>query len=129
LEQLGDWGQGAFIGMVPDFARQLVGRLDEFYLFTRALSADEIRTLYEMDPVVGMPGDFNGDNVLDAADIDDLSGQAASAANPSAYDLTGDSLVDVADVSYWVKDLYNSWIGDANLDGQFNSSDLVAVLS
>ena len=29
----------------------------------------------------------------------------------------------------WVKDLYNSWIGDANLDGEFNSSDLVIVLS
>ena len=28
-----------------------------------------------------------------------------------------------------VADLYNTWIGDANLDGEFNSGDLVAVLS
>ena len=28
-----------------------------------------------------------------------------------------------------MKDLRNTWIGDANLDGEFNSGDLVSVLA
>jgi hypothetical protein len=78
---------------------------------------------------VGIPGDFNNDGVLDLADIDDLTAQSASATNPVAYDLNSDALVNAVDVSVWVKDLANSWIGDANLDGEFNSSDLVGVLA
>jgi hypothetical protein len=77
----------------------------------------------------GIPGDFNANGVLDAADIDLLTAQSASGANAGAYDLNGDALVNVTDVNVWVKDLFNSWIGDANLDGEFNSSDLVAVLA
>jgi hypothetical protein len=75
------------------------------------------------------PGDFNSDGVLDAADIDDLTGQSAGGLNPAAYDLNADALVNDVDVRSWVRDLFNSWVGDANLDGQFNSSDLVAVLA
>ncbi len=37
--------------------------------------------------------------------------------------------VDASDVTVWVKDLFFSWMGDANLDGEFNSGDLVKVLS
>jgi hypothetical protein len=75
------------------------------------------------------PGDFNSSGALDAADLDDLTGQSAGGTNPAAYDLNADALVNSTDVQVWVKDLFNSWIGDANLDGQFNSSDLVAVLA
>jgi hypothetical protein len=77
----------------------------------------------------GLVGDFNDNSVLDVADIDDLTAQSASVTHPAAYDLNGDSLVDAADVSLWVKTLFGSWIGDANLDGEFNSSDLVSVLA
>ena len=132
LDMLGNWGrgfeQGALIGLVPDRARQLVGHMDEFYLFKRALSAEEIKTLYEM-PDIGVPGDFDGDGQLTAADIDDLTVQSASNTNPPGYDLNGDNAVNNDDVTFWVKDLYNSWLGDANLDHEFNSGDLVAVLS
>jgi hypothetical protein len=77
----------------------------------------------------GVPGDFNGNGVLDAADIDDLTAQSASQTNPAAYDLNGDALVNTGDVNVWIKDLLNSWVGDADLNGEFNSSDLVAVLA
>ncbi len=76
-----------------------------------------------------LPGDFNGDGVLDAQDIDDLTAQSASQMNDPAYDLNNDNVVDVSDVTIWTKQLFNSWIGDANLDGEFNSGDLVVVLS
>ncbi len=74
-------------------------------------------------------GDFNGDGVLDTADIDDLTAQSAGGTDPPKYDLNSDGAVNVQDVNVWVGELFNSWIGDANLDGEFNSSDLVVVLS
>ncbi len=77
----------------------------------------------------GLIGDFNGDGVLDATDIDDLTTKSGSGLNPPEYDLNSDTVVDSVDVGVWVKDLYHSWIGDANLDGEFNSGDLVVVLS
>ncbi len=77
----------------------------------------------------GLVGDFNGDNVLDQLDIDDLTQKSASGLDPVAYDLNADLAVNSDDVNVWVKDLFHSWIGDANLDGEFNSGDLVVVLS
>jgi hypothetical protein len=77
----------------------------------------------------GLDGDFDGGGSLDAGDIDDLTAQSAGGLHPAAYDLNSDALVNDQDIGVWIRDLFNSWIGDANLDGEFNSSDLVAVLS
>jgi hypothetical protein len=33
------------------------------------------------------------------------------------------------DVQHWVKSVFGSWTGDADLNGEFNSSDLVQVLA
>jgi hypothetical protein len=86
---------------------------------------------FRVPEVTGLVGDFNSDGVLDAADIDDLTQQSASGANDANYDLTSDGSVDLADVNEWISapSIFNSWIGDANLDKEFNSSDLVAVLA
>jgi hypothetical protein len=65
--------------------------------------------------------------MLGAADINDLTQQSAAKNNPPAYDLTNDALVNEADVRTWVVDLFGSWVGDANLDGEFSSSDLVTM--
>ena len=93
---LGDWAQGAFVGLVPDFNRQLVGGVDEFYMFTRAITADEVGTLYALDP--------------GCATIDEcLAG------------LTGADRVNA------VHDQYGTWMGDANLDGVFDSGDMITV--
>jgi hypothetical protein len=81
-------------------------------------------------PGAGPPdGDFDNSGALDAVDINDLTTQSAGGTNPAAYDLNSDALVNDGDVNVWVKDLFNSWIGDANLDGEFNSTDLVDVLA
>jgi hypothetical protein len=79
--------------------------------------------------VVAVPGDFDNSGQLDAADIDDLTGQSAGGTNLGAYDLNSDAAVNEADVRVWIRDLFNSWVGDADLNGEFNSSDLVAVLA
>ena len=67
--------------------------------------------------------------MLDAADIDDLTRQSAAGTNLAAYDLNDDSGVDDGDITLWIKDLYRSWVGDADLNGEFNSCDLFVMLA
>jgi hypothetical protein len=76
-----------------------------------------------------VPGDFDGNGILDALDIDALTAASASGENQSQYDLNNDGLVNVADVNAWITggDVYNSYSGDANLDREFNSGDLVTL--
>jgi formylglycine-generating enzyme len=73
------------------------------------------------------PIDLNGDDIVDALDIDLLSEQARLGTLNTAYDLNGDGIVDLEDRRFWIDELANTYIGDANLDGVFDSNDLVAV--
>ena len=63
---------------------------------------------------------------IDAEDIDALS---ASMREPYElrYDLNRDQRVDADDHRLWVHKISGTYFGDANLDGEFNSSDLVQV--
>lgn len=72
----------------------------------------------------GEIGDFNGNGLLDAADIDELTANLGGA---SKYDLNGDQVVDGLDREFWVNDIKKTYFGDANLDLEFNSSDLVEI--
>jgi hypothetical protein len=69
--------------------------------------------------------DFNGDGFIDANDIDLLISNFGPA-NPS-YDLNGDGSVDQFDLNFLVGDKLDTFYGDANLDGEFNSGDFVDV--
>jgi hypothetical protein len=82
-----------------------------------------------MVPEVSIPGDFNDDGVLDAADINALTAKSAAGVYDALYDLNTDLAVNTADVTMWVKTLFKSWIGDANLNKEFGSADLVDVLA
>ena len=84
---------------------------------------------YVLSEIVGITGDFNGNGALDVGDIDDLTAQSASGQNNATYDLNADNLVNNGDINVWAKDLKNTWIGDANLDGEFSSGDLVVLFS
>jgi hypothetical protein len=77
----------------------------------------------------GVPGDFDADGLLTGADIDDLTSKVAQGNGPATHDLNNDGSVNEADIGVWVKDLFKSWIGDANMDHEFSSSDLVTVLA
>ena len=73
------------------------------------------------------PADFNGDGQLTAADID-LFGQALRSPNPAAqFDLNGDGQVNEADRDDLIFNRFGTTYGDSNLDGRFNSADLVAI--
>jgi hypothetical protein len=77
----------------------------------------------------GDPGDFNGDGVLGADDIDELTEAIATGSTDSKYDVNGDGSVNASDRIAWVVDLKRTWIGDANLDGEFSSADFVTVFT
>jgi hypothetical protein len=109
------------------------GLLDEIGIWNSVLSEDEIASLAEgispVGPGPGLVGDFNTNQVLDSGDIDLLTGESASGTHPQPYDLTGDNLVNEADVTYWIGDLFQSYQGDLNLDKEFSSADLVNMLA
>ena len=101
-----------------------IGTLDEVRVYDEALSAAELLTIMA-GPTLG--GDFNGNRVLDAADIDMLSAEVRSGLHKPAYDLNSDALVNDDDRTKWVEVLKHTYYGDANLDGEFSSTDFVGV--
>jgi hypothetical protein len=72
-------------------------------------------------------GDFDQDHQLSQSDIDQLTAAVRSGLHPQTLDLTFDSLVTADDRMVWIDDLKRSYLGDADLDGEFNSRDIVAV--
>ena len=107
---------------------RLTGSLDDVRIYEGALSEEEILGLLEGGGG-GVEGDFDGNQTLDAADIDLLSAEVRAATNDQAFDLTGDQMVNDADRLAWIKDLKNTYVGDSNFDGEFNSTDFVAVFT
>ncbi len=71
--------------------------------------------------------DFDGDGLIGAADIDRLCSQIGSKEYRAEFDLNGDQAVDQADHDAMIRDVLGTVIGDSNLDGVFDSSDLVWV--
>ena len=81
---------------------------------------------------VGPPlgnGDFDNDGLLTAADIDALTAQILAGSSDLAFDVNLDGTVNADDRSAWVEGLKKTYFGDANLDGEFSSADLVDVLA
>ena len=73
------------------------------------------------------PGDFDGNQNLDAADIDLLSQAVRDGNHAPEFDLNRDQQVNQEDRRVWVDELKRTYFGDANLDGEFNSADFVHV--
>ena len=76
-----------------------------------------------------LAGDFNGDGALGIDDLNTLTAAIQDHLLDQAYDLDGSGVVDLADQQYWVTDLKHTWIGDANLDGVFDTGDLTSVFA
>ncbi|MDG2380097.1 MAG: hypothetical protein P8N76_00345 [Pirellulaceae bacterium] len=74
------------------------------------------------------PGcDFDGDGSCTAADVDALTHVVMAGTNELVFDLNDDQLVNQADRVSWVKDWKETYFGDADLNGEFDTSDLVTV--
>ncbi len=77
----------------------------------------------------GEIGDVNRDRQIDDADIDRLA-KAIREGDPqdAIYDLNLDAKIDFQDLRYLVENILDTDFGDSNLDGIFNTADLVQVL-
>ena len=75
----------------------------------------------------GEEGDFNGDGVVNVTDLDDLTAEVLAGTNDPLFDLDSNGTVDVDDRTVWITDIKDTFVGDANLDGQVNAQDLNAL--
>ncbi len=73
-------------------------------------------------------GDVDGDGTIDVHDVHALSAaiRVQDVRRP-LFDLNRDDRLDQFDLSYLVQELLSTGPGDANLDGRFDTSDMVLV--
>jgi RNA polymerase sigma factor (sigma-70 family) len=130
------------LGIVDDRGRdfgmeQMTSTLDPDY-GAPFLSNTTVQSLRDLGyTVVGTfprnPGDLNEDGLVNVVDIDILRACRASAdaeCLSDRFDLDGDgTMATFDDLMRLVRDYANTYFGDANVDGEFNSGDFVTVLA
>jgi hypothetical protein len=77
--------------------------------------------------IVPLPGDFEFDSEVGDPDIGSMCQQINSLRPDLDFDLNHDGQVNLQDLDYLVHDVLGTSFGDANLDGIFNSADVVQV--
>ena len=112
--------------------REVYAVLDSFVFSTspellQVFTQEEMNQFFVREPAEGPVGDFNNSGDLDAGDLDVLADLIIG--NDLAGDVNQDGAVDSSDRVYWTEELQNSYVGDSNFDGEFNTSDLVTALS
>ena len=75
--------------------------------------------------------DFNGDGRIDVADINLLLTAVRTSSSDTQYDVVPDGVINQDDIVELVTSpaKLNTYIGDVNLDGVFDTSDLVAIFA
>jgi hypothetical protein len=106
------------------YGRLLPEKLSESFLLDDLYAFPDMQLIY-----LTVSGDVSHDGDIDARDLDELSLSIRHGIINSRYDLNSDGIVSDLDLRYVVERLMGTWFGDANLDGQFNSTDLVDVLA
>lgn len=69
-------------------------------------------------------GDVNLDDIVDASDIDDLYTAIGASDGALRYDVNGDGAVGSADVDFLINNIFNTTLGDTDLDGDVDTGDL-----
>lgn len=129
---VGDFAAGRIISLDAKSARAVHaadinadGKID----FVSASAIDDKVAWYENDPsgLIETTGDFNSDGLVDSVDIDLLCAAMRDNSNEPRFDLTGEGSIDDNDLQTLVKEILGTSFGDANLDGTFDSTDLVQI--
>ena len=123
---IGDFDTDQTLG-IGDLDRlvALVARGEVFV--ERSIEVDGLRVIVDDGRVVY---DFESQDELDVFVADLLrkfTNVESKAWLESMFDLTGDNRIDQDDLSVWVSDIKQTWLGDANLDRSFNTGDLTKV--
>ena len=104
-------------------------RYNQWTVFPDDFNPVQAGLLFEETPV----GDFDAGGFLDDMDVDALMEKMRGIERSKSYsadqmfDLNFDNRIDRVDLDVWVKELKYTWYGDANLDGVFDSNDVVQV--
>ena len=102
---------------------------NQWTVFPNGFKPQEAGLLYEETAL----GDFDANGSIDVGDADTLVSMINGGFVSKSYsvtqmlDINYDQSIDNHDLSSWVKDVASTWYGDANLDGRFDSGELVAV--
>lgn len=90
------------VSLLPDIPDQadvrFTGKLDEFAIYRGALSPAQVQS---MALRAAVPGDLNGDGVVDIADLAVLSSFWLDTGNDGVADLNGDNIVNFVDFAMW----------------------------
>lgn len=81
------------------------------------------------EPAAGILGDYNGDSLVDADDIDLLTAAIRGGSADTQYDLDGSGAVDAGDLSEMIAAVIGTNFGDADLNGSVDLLDLSALAS
>jgi endoglucanase len=74
-------------------------------------------------------GDFDASGAWDAQDIDLLSEAVREKSDNQQFDISRDGIVSDEDRRVWVEVVMQTYFGDANLDGSFDSIDAVGIFA
>ncbi|MCA9168002.1 MAG: hypothetical protein KDB23_10055 [Planctomycetales bacterium] len=77
---------------------------------------------------IAVAGDYNGDGMLDIDDLELLTNAINTGSPDRQFDADQSGAIDRLDRLYWVRELKRTWIGDADLNGQFDTHDIVTVV-
>ena len=77
--------------------------------------------------IVPTAGDFDSDGVFSASDIDSLNAAIRQGWTDSMYDVDSDGNVSRTDRTFWVTKMARTFFGDSDLNGVFDTTDLVIV--
>ena len=106
-----------------------IPRTRQLQVFANAVETDSTQQL-SVDSISVrslISGDFNYDQAFDIHDLSILANNLGS--SEPRRDLNKDSIVDGTDRDIWVHEIANTYYGDANLDGEFNTADLVSIFN
>jgi hypothetical protein len=76
-----------------------------------------------------LPGDVDTNSVIDMEDIDHLADALLEEQGNNRYDVDRDGTVNSQDHEMLIHQVLRTWYGDADLNGEFNSGDLVKVFA
>lgn len=88
---------------------------------------DGFAPLNAMSLVYCRSGDFNNDGKIDVDDLNSLSEAVKHGPAKNSWDVNFDSKLDYNDIMSWIKCSKGTCVGDVNLDGIFDSTDLVIL--
>ena len=86
---------------------------------------DTTFTLLGIPPSSGVPGDYDGNSILSAVDLDILAGAIRDGSTDTAFDLDDDGNISNSDFDFWLSDLFGTLVGDADLNHQVDIEDFL----